>query len=514
MATVFTTGASVLIFEIIAVRALAPYFGASMYVVSSVLTVVLAALSIGYYIGGRLADQYPDARFLYGLLSLGGFLMSLLYVIFSLMATVMSAYFPITIGPLIITLLFFFMPAFLLGIDSPFVIKLLTIERKNNDDSGTTAGSTYFWSTLGSIMGSLLTGFLFIPFFGVDVTVFATATSLTVLSFFAYVTVSDFLPGSVKIFKQSHFIIFILGSLFCAVLILDVDNLVAYKENKVLFSKDGYYSHITVLERFESPTKVVRSLVRDVNHSSAIMLGSTEFMFQYTEYARVYRALQDETKSFLMIGGGAYSIPRTLILEDPVLEIDVVEIEPGLYDLAQKYFDLPTSERLTNYTMDARVYLNRTDMKYDFIFVDVFSSGLFIPSHLTTVEFVNELKQHLNTQGVLVVNIVGVIDKNERSLTGSLVKTFQSVFPELRVYNASNNQVGLKNFILVAKKDGTPSELPADFEIDLKNSHVVSAATRMLPLDTLYLEKQIVFTDDKAPVELLLTKQMLNLKSD
>ena len=151
--TIFITGAAVLIFEVAAVRALSPLFGASIYVVSSVLTIILAALSLGYYFGGRLADKQPHVSVLYTVIGLSGLTMNLLYFFSLKIFPTAGTYLPITIGPLILSAIFFLFPAFLLGIDSPFVIKLLT-SKDDHEHNGAVVGSTFFWSTVGSIFGS------------------------------------------------------------------------------------------------------------------------------------------------------------------------------------------------------------------------------------------------------------------------------------------------------------------------------------------------------------------------
>jgi Predicted spermidine synthase with an N-terminal membrane domain len=179
-ATIFITGAAVLIFEVAAVRALSPYFGASIYVISSVLTVILAALSLGYYFGGRLADRRPEPGVLYIIIGMSGLVMNGLFYLSLHLFPIAGSVLPITFGPLILAAVFFLMPAFLLGIDSPFVIKLLTTN--DTEHNGAVVGSTFFWSTIGSIVGSLISGFVLIPYLGLDYTFVGTATFLSFIS--------------------------------------------------------------------------------------------------------------------------------------------------------------------------------------------------------------------------------------------------------------------------------------------------------------------------------------------
>jgi Spermidine synthase len=210
-----------------------------------------------------------------------------------------------------------------------------------------------------------------------------------------------------------------------------------------------------------------------------------------------------------LLGGGAYTIPRTLLAEDPALNIDVVEIEPRLFDLAHTYFELPEDPRLRNFVMDARTYLRTTDEYYDVIFADAFQSGHLIPPHLATREFFTAIKDRLTPDGVFIANVIGIRGLDEKSLTGSLLKTIQSVFPELSVYAAQPDEDHIHNMIIMARKDNQKIVLPPDFMIDLKNGSSTPASERERSLAQYHLDKQVILTDDLAPVELLMAKQIL-----
>jgi spermidine synthase/MFS family permease len=505
--TVFLTGAAVLIFEVTAVRALSPYFGTSIYVVSSVLTTILAALSLGYYFGGRLADRFADVRILYLIIGFAGLLMNLLYLASIFFFPYANQVFPITYGPLIISLVFYFTPAFLLGIDSPFVIKLLT---KSGDDThnGAIVGSVFFWSTVGSIVGSLTSGFLLIPFVGIQHTFVITATILSLFACIAYLLLLPTTKHITPKVSLGWVLLITIISVFLAMSIIRTNAPSPYS-GTLLYRDDGYYSQIEIREQRLNSNEIVRSLHREVNHSSAITLGTTTFAFLYPEYARAYRYLQTDTKDYLLLGGGAYTIPHTLLTEDTDLSMDVVEIEPSLYELAQTYFELQETPRLQNYIMDARTFLSTTEKKYDVIYVDVFQSGHFIPSHLSTKEFFQDIYYHLDQNGVLVVNLIGTRDKDEKTLTGSLIKTIETVFPGLQLYVASNHQGMMQNYALIAQKDIPDFSFPKEFVIDRKNGSSVPAKDQRITKDRFHLDKQIVLTDDLAPVELLVAKQIL-----
>ena len=505
--TVFITGAAVLIFEVTAVRALSPFFGASIVVVSSVLSVILAALSVGYYLGGRLADRYPDPRLLYLLLSVSGLVMNTLYFLSLYIFPVASLILPVLAAPLILALLFFFIPAFLLGIDSPFVIKLLT---KDTDSAhnGALVGSTFFWSTIGSIVGSLLAGFVLIPFVGVKLTIVGTATLLSVGACIGFLLLHVHTKDMQPYVPLSWIFASTLVSVLVAVATMRFVGL-DYKPGTLLLTDDGYYSRIEVREQTMGLGTVIRSLHREVNHSSAMYLGTTTDVFRYTQFSNFWHTLDTPNPHFLMLGGGAYTIPRKLLIEHPTMKIAVVEIEPSLFPIAQAYFDLPTdSPRLQNHVGDARRFLVSTTTTYDIIFSDTYNSGHHIPFHLSTREFFTLVADRLKPDGVYVMNLIANTALEAPSLAGAFVRTVQSVFPSVTLYSANQSDDALRNLIVVARKTSDP--LPRTDKLRYQTDSGIRTLDELaIPLATLDLAQQPILTDDKAPVQYLMTRQII-----
>jgi spermidine synthase len=506
LSTVFITGAAVLIFEVTAVRALSPFFGASIVVVSSVLSVILGALSVGYYIGGRLADRYPDPRLLYLLLCFSGLVMNVLYLLSLYIFPIASLILPLLTGPLILAILFFFFPAFLLGIDSPFVIKLLT---KDADaaHNGALVGSTFFWSTIGSIIGSLLAGFVLIPFAGVKLTIIGTATLLSVGACIAFLLLHPHTKQHQPYVPLAWIFMLTLVSVTIATVALRVVGLDT-KPGTLLFADDGYYSRIEVREQTHGLV-TIRSLHREVNHSSAMYLGTTTDVFRYTQFSNLWRALETPTPHFLMLGGGAYTVPRKLLTEHPTMVIDVAEIEPSLYEIAQTYFELPTSSpRLRNHVSDARRFLMSTTTTYDIIFSDTYNSGHHIPFHLSTREFFQLVSSRLAPDGIYFINLIGLTDQDAPSLTGAFVRTLQSVFPSVELYSASDNAKAMRNLIIVARNTTDPLVTPDEIRYQTDAGERTLAELR-IPFTALNLSQQPILTDDKAPEQHLMARQII-----
>jgi len=488
---VFITGACVLIIEIVAVRVLSPYFGNTIFSVSSVISVILAALSVGYYFGGRFADRHPSARWFYGIILLSGISVFVLEILVLGVLPFVGYKLPITTGPLVSAVILFFVPALLLGTLSPFAIKLQRMSSPE-EGIGSMAGKVFFWSTFGSIAGSLLAGFALIPFFGVNKILFATGVVLTGLGLIAFVFLG---------FKKGNIAKITVGVLM--VLIIPLSFLVQPTDASILFMKDGVYEKLTIFEE-ERDGQLVRFLVQDRSNSGAMFMSSNDHVYEYTKYYSVYEILQPNLKSVLFLGGGAYTIPKALFHELPDAQIDVVEIEPSLFELAKEFFALPDDPRIKNHVEDGRRFLHDTQNTYDFIVSDVYHSIYSIPMHFTTKEFFQLAKDKLHDDGVFLANIVSSLSVESSSLFLTEAKTFQSVFPNSYFFAVeSPHSEGPQNIIFVGYK----SEKVIDFQHETLRNHsnktIQMLGEKEIVIEQFDLSKYQILTDDFAPVEYL-----------
>lgn len=510
LATVFTTGAAVLIVEVAAVRLLAPYFGSSLYVFSSILTVVLFALALGYTYGGKLSDRYPYHTPLYFIITLGGFSLLLLSVLALYVLPYLAPQLSPLSGPLFLSIFIFFLPALLLGIDSPYVIKLLS-QDATAEKSGEVVGRTFFWSTAGSIVGSISSGFILIPIFGLTHTLIATSVVLITLGIGGGFLVCTFLKkqNSYDIRNEIHlskkyYLVFIGTVLFCLYFFFQT----LKTEANVVYEDDGFYSHITIYDGMYNG-RSARFLKQDSNNSSAMYLESDDLVYPYVQYALFYKYLIPSPDNFLMLASGAYTIPRAIHLEEPEANIDVVDIEPGLYDLAVSFFRLPTSTKITDHVIDARAYINTSNKKYDYVFIDVFNSGQFVPQHLITQEFFLALKNDLNVNAIIIMNFIGTqpILTSGRTLSGSFTKTVASVFPNYRLYSGRNEHIHQQqNLIYIMRNGDAPLLIPHNATIKIKGKDIEASKLEVNPEKIIHTE-DIVFTDDYVPSDTLLFKE-------
>ena len=494
--SVFITGACVLIVEVVALRVLSPHYGNTIFTVSSVISVILAALSIGYYAGGKFADRYPSLRWFFGIILVSGLAIIALHLLGTLILPTLSATLSLASGPLVSSLLLFFAPALLLGTLSPYAIKLQSIQLPEQG-VGTVSGKMFFWSTLGSIVGSLLAGFVLIPRFGIDQIFIATGLVLFLLGF---------IPLLVFGFNKKH----LLHALF-TIAILTPITIVAFKQakNDVLYSKDGIYEKITIYDGIWE-NRPTRFFQQDRSGSGGIFLDSNDpadLVYEYTKYYSLYEIFKPDVQNALVIGGGAYSIPKALLTELPNATVDVSEIEPSLFELTKKYFGLKDNPNLHTYFEDGRRFLRNSNKKYDLIFSDVYYSLFSIPAHFTTQEFFTIAKEKLSGDGIFIANLIGDLSRQQPSLIFAEVKTFQSVFQNSYFFAVETPQkTDPQNIILVGYKSRKKIDLNATSIQQSENPTMNALEDKIINLDRFDLSPYPILTDNFSPVEHLTAK--------
>lgn len=486
--TVFITGAAVLVIEVAAVRILSPYFGNTLYSFSSVLSTVLGALSLGYYYGGRMADKNPSRRNFYLIILYSGISVLLLYVSSIFVLPILGFLISPVFGPLIASLALFFIPSLLLGMLSPFAIKLQS-EHAPAGTIGTISGEVFFWSTLGSIGGSLISGFFLIPSFGVDVIMIGLSLALISIGILGMG-----IGGISKKMAQN------IGFLIIIVLVVSFAWWQGL-QRKFLVIRDGVYEKLYVYDgTYEG--RPTRFFFQDTTASGAMNLEDGGLAYEYTKYYDTHRVFNSDIKRALVIGGGIYSVPKQLLADIPDIHVDVAEIEPSLYDLAKKYFGLKDDPRLSNYISDGRRFLHDSADTYDFIFTDAYKSLYSIPVHLTTQEFFETANAKLASGGVFMANIIGSLSPETPSFTFSEIRTFQSVFPNSYFFaTKSATSTEPQNLIFVGFKSDQIPNFNSPEVLNDKNPLVRSLGEKLIDLSPFDFSRYAMFTDNYAPVE-------------
>lgn len=499
--SVFITGACVLIIEVTAIRILAPYFGNTIFAISSVISVVLLALSLGYYFGGTLADKYPDEKLFYKIIVVSGIAVIFLHLFGILFLTVFGYKLSITQGPIVSSVILFFLQNLLLGMLSPFAIKLQKI-RLDQMGVGSVSGRIYFWSTIGSIAGSLLAGFILIPHFGIDKIILGVGCLLIILGLAGWL-------------KNSRWLRFILIA-FLVIVFLFFNYFINFAHTFYLktgvYIYDSLYQKIVIYEGIFNGEKT-RFLEQDKNLSAAEFINSDNLVYDYTKYYALYKIFKPGSKEILAIGGGAYSIPKAVLRDSPKINVDVAEIDPLIFTLGKQYFEVPTSPKLNNFVEDGRRFLYDSNKKYDVIFGDAYASFVSIPEHFTTQEFFTKVKEKLNDDGVFIGNIIGNLSPKPESFALSEIKTFKSVFNNSYFFAVeSPDSKKLQNIIFVGYNSNKIIGFNNLFIKKNKNPIISGLSQKQINLDSLNLFTYPILTDDFSPVDYLMSKEFVGLQ--
>ncbi len=490
--SVALAGMAVLIIEITAIRMLAPFFGNSIFTISSVIGIILAALGLGYYLGGTLADRRPSAAWFFSLIVIAGFSVLLLQFLNAVLLPGIAYKLSLIDGPLIVSFLMFFLPAMFLAMLSPFAIALLHA-REAGKGVGNASGLVFFWSTLGSIAGSLATGFLLIPHWGIGNIIAGTGSGLVLLGGVGLL-VTRRLP---KILPVGLALLGLISGIALA-------HVGMADGPSVVFAADGLYEKIVIRD---SPLRgrTARVLLQDLGISGGLYLDDGGMAFDYTQYFDLYRLFTPELKTALAIGGGAYTVPRSILHDSARAIVDVAEIDPSLHALALRYFDLPDDARLRNHVIDGRRFLHDTEERYDLIFSDAYRSFISAPPQFATLEFFRLARSRLKENGVLIANFYGSLAPDTRATIYSVFRTMRAAFPQVYVIaTVGPASEELQNFIFVGHNASNP-----DKRTDLRQAAALEFAYPMLKgvaalelraRDAL-LDAYPVLTDDFAPVE-------------
>jgi predicted membrane-bound spermidine synthase len=475
------TGACVLVIEVLATRILAPHFGSTLPTLSSVLGVTLGALSAGYSVGGMIADK-PRWGFFFSLIALSGVATVLIWPLtIVLLPTLGEELGPLS-GPLLSSLLLFALPCTLLGTLSPYAVGLVKTASPELS-AARAAGQIFFWSTLGSIGGSLLAGFVLIPAAGVRMLLVLVGACLLALGTAGMLHRTAAQSGA----RSVAFLPLLLAL-----------PLALWPQGNRAF----VYQRIAVQD-IAQPIGTLRLLWQDRNASSAVYLENEELAFDYTRVPAVAWTGRTPPARSLVVGAGAFVIPRTIVAASPTGTVDVVDIEPGLQEIARRFFRFVPSESIRSAVSDGRRWLKRAG-PYDLIVLDAYSAHYAIPVHLTTREFFVLVRERLTDQGIVVGNFIGIPDPTQETYLPSAMRTFRTAFPEARFYSMNApNGTQLRNVLFIACKEATCVDPCSPDLLSSDDPILASLCTREIAVEDAALSKHSLLTDDYAPVEWL-----------
>jgi predicted membrane-bound spermidine synthase len=474
----FVAGASVMIVEIGGARLLAPYLGNTIFTWTSIISVVLASLATGYHIGGRIADRKPEIRLLAVFLLGAAIAIGLTPFVAASVLFFVSSAFGFEYGPLVASLALLAAPNVCLGIVAPYAVRL---KAQSIASVGESAGNLYAISTAGSIAGALLTGYALIPYLGVRATFGLTAGALALVG--AWTLGVRAWPAVATV------------ALAIVLTPLGAENLYP---GEIRYQTDTPYYHLQVLER-RGELRLVTDLTLQTSLFRRSATGEAYYDYQrllYASGAPLQRAL------FLGVGGGAMVAD---IYRNTAAQIDLVEIDPVVIGVAERYFGLETrSPRVKAYVQDARFFLDCSERRYDAIVLDAYGSALAVPYQLTTREAVGQIAAHLTGKGALFVNMISPYAGENSGAFRSFLKTLRTEFPTVYVFAlAPDDPDILQNIVLVATKERarrTATQLSDAFGAFGRER--VAALMRGYRPESIATADVPVLTDDKNPIDL------------
>jgi spermidine synthase len=426
---VFVSGGVLLALEIVASRVVAPFFGNSVYVWGSLIGVFLGALSLGYYAGGRIATRWPQpGPFLALILAGGAATFPIPHVAGAVLGDIAGRDLGPRWGPLLGGTALFFVPGVLMATVSPYAVRLKT---RTVEGVGNVAGVLYALSTLGSIAGTLLAAFVLISWLGVRSIIQLLGAVEMALAVLGYIWARRAVPAAVAA-----------GTIAAIAL---ATSSVPPDGPDVVYARDTVYHRITVSDEGD-----IRYLRLDRYWQSARdRAAPLQTVFGYTDFLHLPLALIPHPRRVLFVGMGGGTAPSRFFHDYPDLGIDVVEIDPAVAETARRFFDLPRSPRLSVHVQDGRLWLRRTQDRYDLIVLDAYLIDT-IPFHLATREFYAEAAARLAPGGAVAANVIGALRGPESRLFRAIYKTFASVFPAVYVFPVEGDAgEALQNIIIV-----------------------------------------------------------------
>lgn len=496
---VILSGMTTMAVEMAGSRLLDPYFGNSQIVWASLIGLIMLYLSAGYFLGGRLADRWPDAGLLYQMTLWASFVIGLIpFVarpILRFAATGMANYqTSLLAGSLLGVLVLFSIPIILLGCVSPFAIRLAM---QQVSTAGNTSGRIYALSTVGSIAGTFLPVLLLIPNIGTRATFLLISACLLFPSLLALLRHAG--PRS---------LIYLLMPIVLGAVVLWQGSRPIKEAANLIFELESAYNYIQVLD---DDGAVILKLnegegVHSLYHPSETLTYATWDYFLVVPYFNNPPYAPAQVQSLCMIGLAAGTIPKLYTAAYGPIHIDGAELDPQIIEVGRQFFAMD-EPNLQAHAIDGRRFLAGSDRVYDVIAVDAYRPP-YIPFHLTTREFFEEARRHLAQDGVVAINVGRTA--TDDSLVDALAATLRSVFPSVYVINEPLYGYDLGNAIVVATNQPTDLSNFAGNMPGLADSPLLDdIARRTLPYIAVSDVIEPVFTDDRAPVEQLVHQLIL-----
>lgn len=476
-----------MILELVASRIISPYFGSSNIVWTSVIGIILLSGSLGNYFGGIITDKDKQNKISKILLIWSGILVFLIplfqeQVIYKVLSITQNN----SIGAILTVFILFFIPYFFLGFFTPIVIKQKV---EKNEEIGRNTGKIVAISTIGGLIGTFLGGFFLIPRLGSTQILFVISIILFILAI-----VSNW-KEKINIFIVILIAFSIITTNYYLTKNNDNSTLVLEGQEDIFVNYDTEYGKVTIYNKMRNE-EMIRYLNIDSGYESATFVDEKkkyELVYSYTKYYDLMFNANIEINNTLLIGGAGYSYPKYFISHYEDKNMDVVEIDGGITEVAKKYFylddlisdyNLEENKRLNLINDDGRTYLNNNQKKYDAILNDAFS-GNTPAKTLTTYENIINIKKSLNDGGLYLTNIISSLEGENSKFLRAEVNTLKTVFKNVYVIPCKDIDVDIytsTNNMIIATDDDIYYEKAYDLKL---GSDEITLTDNYCPIDTL-----------------------------
>ncbi len=484
------TGAAVMVVEILGAKMLSPYLGLSHFVWTAQIAVTLVALACGYYVGGRLADRSQRLGALYWAI-----LGAALYLDLTVLLVRPAAYWcldtfnSLAVGSLLTSAFLFFVPLALLAMTGPFLVRVIT---QSVAGVGSNVGRLTSIGTLGSFAGTLLIGYVMIPFLSNSVTMYLTALVLML------VCVGYFVGFGRQVLAPVGTV---LAGGAAAAFWLDAGAAVRVPSLAELFHGNSNFGQLEVLEQRDTGCRFyLNDFLFQNTYDPALKKSRSYFTYLLSGLAR---ATVTNINDVLCIGLGVGIVPMDFAAQEA--RVDVVEINPAVPAVAARFFDFqPEKVHLT--IDDGRHFLNRCRRHYDAVILDAFL-GDSSPSHLMTREAFESMRQVLRPGGALVINSFGNLDPDRDFFSASLNRTLKRVFKSVRMSTCGDGGV----FFAASDRPTTDFVRPPD----VSGVHPVvlhDAQAAFVNVVNTPANHGLVLTDDYNPAEYFDARNRENIR--
>ncbi|TMT87210.1 spermidine synthase [Haloterrigena sp. H1] len=479
---VFVSGVTSMGLEILAGRIIAPQFGSSIYTWGSIITVFLAALSLGYWQGGKKAATASNRRMSWLLLGTAAYVAVVIYGSDQLLLSASAIPLPARYASLPAVIMLFGPPTYLLGFISPYAAEL-----SQKEGTGEASGHVYALGTIGSIVGAGATTYVLVPALGIDMIGLLFGFILVGTAF--ALTLPRLTPKPAS------------ASVAIAIMLVVAAGLgpVAFDHRgDVVYQTQTAYQELEVIDDGD-----VRTLYLDgARHSAMDLEDPDRHVFEYTRYFHLPMLMvddPDEVENVLFIGGGGYTGPKDFERKYDV-DVDVAELDPEVTRTAKEYFRLEESENLSAHTEDGRIFLQETDKTYDVIVLDAYQKDQ-VPIHLTQVEFMELAESHLDEDGVLLANVIAAPSGSGSAFYRAQYKTIDEAFASTYSFRTSSWD-SVQNIEIAATKAETNfTEAGLETRNDQRDLGIDLRSEVDAYMDAPNTDDVPLLTEDHAPVD-------------